>query len=335
MGHEKLFSFLKETDRKITEYYKNSADSRFFRPEHIYQGVMSYLLRPAKRLRPGVMMMSCGCFGGQEAVDKIVPAAAGLELFHTWTLVHDDIIDNDDLRRGSATVHVQLAEAGNHDLGLTGDLAREYGRSAAILAGDIQQGWVVSSFLECGLNGNFDPKVVMAIIKDLESRVIGELICGEMLDVQLGMVDFSSKMKVDEETVLEMEWLKTGILLDFSARSGAMFGLGISDADDRGVKALADFAGNCGRAFQLQDDILGITGNEKSLGKPIGSDIKEGKKTVIVLHALTNADEAQRERILDILGKRTADDKEVNEVTRLFSRAWRRRLRKGFGKFLY
>lgn len=315
MNHKRLFDFLKEADGKISNYFQTSRDRSFFRPEHIFRGVMSYLLRPAKRLRPGVMMMCCGCFAGQEMVDKIIPAAAGLELFHTWTLTHDDIIDNDSLRRGKATVHVELARAGEEDLGLTGDLAKEYGRSAAILAGDVQHGWVVSSFLECATSGNVSPGLIISIVKELESRVLGDLICGEMLDVQMGMVDFQSKLEIREKTVLEMEWLKTGILLEFSAKSGAMLGLGSANGEDERIRTLADFAGNCGRAFQLQDDILGIIGNEKSLGKPIGSDIREGKKTVIVLHALSNADTKQRRQLLATLGNRKASEDEVTETT--------------------
>ena len=317
MSHEKLYSFLKAVNDKVTHHFQTSGDRKFFRPEHIFRGVMSYLLRPAKRLRPGVMMMCCGCYGGAETVEKIVPAAAGLELFHTWTLTHDDIIDNDDLRRGNATVHVDLKAAGMEDLRMEETLAAEYGRSAAILAGDVQHGWVVSSFLELAQRGYFDPNLVIAIVKELESRVLGDLICGEMLDVQLGMVGFDSPMLINEETVLEMEWLKTGILLEFSAKSGAMLGLETVNGDDPRVRILADFAGNCGRAFQLQDDILGIVGNEKSLGKPIGSDIREGKKTVIILHALNNADEKQKNVIINILGKRRATEAEVNEVSTL------------------
>jgi geranylgeranyl diphosphate synthase type I len=315
MSHDKLYSFLKDTNAKITRHFETHGDRKYFRPEHIFRGVMSYLLRPAKRLRPGVMMMCCGCYGGEEKVEKIIPAAAALELFHTWTLTHDDIIDNDELRRGNATVHVDLRDAGVKDLALSGNMAEEYGRSAAILAGDVQHGWVVSSFLELAQSGAFDAGLIVAIVKELESRVLGDLICGEMLDVQLGMVDFDSPMKIDEQTVLEMEWLKTGILLEFSAKSGAMLGLGSSDGDDARVKTLSDFAGNCGRAFQLQDDILGIVGNEKSLGKPIGSDIREGKKTVIVLHALKNAEQKEKTDILTHLGNRTATDSEVKYVS--------------------
>lgn len=318
MNHERFFEYLRATDEKIKGYFSNSETRRHFRPAHIHDGVFSYLMRPAKRLRPAVMMLSCGCLGGDERSEAILPAAAGVELFHTWTLVHDDIIDNDGLRRGHNTVHVELARRGAEDLGLDEATAEEYGRSAAILTGDVQHGWVAGAFIECALGGVVDPKVVLALLHRLETQVLCDLIYGELRDVQLGLLDIDGQTEITEEDVLEMEWLKTGALYEFSAKAGGMMGKNSDDFEDGEVRALAAFAGNCGIAFQLQDDVLGVVGDEKQLGKPIGSDIREGKKTTIVLQSLRNANEEQRETILSTLGKREATEAGVSGVIDLF-----------------
>ncbi|MCG8375165.1 MAG: polyprenyl synthetase family protein [Chlorobiales bacterium] len=319
MGHDTFFQYLKDTDAKIKQYFRDSETKKHFRPSHIYDGVLSYLLRPAKRLRPAMMMLSCGCLSGTDKIASILPAAAGIELFHTWTLVHDDIIDNDHMRRGQNTVHVDLMKKGKNDLDLNDEEAEEYGRSIAILTGDVQHGWVVSAFVECALTYDIDPVLVLTLIKHLETEVLDNLIYGEVLDVQFSLQDFPEQITIDEEQVLKMEWLKTGVLYEFAAAAGAMMGKETTDFDDPDVRALAGFASNCGIAFQLQDDILGIVGDEKQLGKPIGSDIREGKKTTIVLQALKNADSVQNNRILSVLGNRSANDGDIAEIISLFN----------------
>lgn len=314
-GH--FFEFLKCTDGLVKGWFEASAAKALFRPAHIHDGVLSYLMRPAKRLRPAVMLLSCGCLGGEERMQAALPAACGLELFHTWTLVHDDIIDNDDLRRGQPTVHVDLRERGIADLGLSPATAEEYGRSIAILTGDVQHGWVINAFSQCARGHGVDAGLVLSLLDRLETFVLCNLMHGEVLDVQYSLLDLDAAIAIGEEKVIEMIWLKTGVLYEYSATAGAMIGLGTDDFSEPRVRALADFASNCGIAFQLQDDILGVVGNAHELGKPIGSDIREGKKTTIVLEALRRADEAQRRRILSVLGHREAPLEEIRNVITL------------------
>ena len=308
--------FLKEKEQELVKYIKKSDVQKYFRPKHIYDGVMSYVYRSAKRLRPSVLIMSCGCLGGEERI--AIPAAAAVELFHTWTLVHDDIIDNDNLRRGEPTSHRLLESAGKTDLNLDDELAEEYGRNIAILAGDIQHAWSVTFLIDTTTKMGVDPYITLEIIKHMESYAIGNLIYGETLDVQMGMTSSKDTMKFTEDDVINMIWGKTGVLYGFSAMAGGMIGKGTSDINDSQVTALKDFATNCGIAFQLQDDILGIVGDEKILGKPIGSDIREGKKTIIVLETLKNANEEQKDFILNMLGNKDADENDVEKVKDLF-----------------
>jgi len=259
--------------------------------------------------------MACGGVGGNE--DVAVPAAAGVEIFHTWTLVHDDLIDNDAFRRGFPTVHEAAAKESTKSFGFDEIRSKEYGRNIAILTGDIQHGWATTLFIDCALRKNVDLSVVVAILQHLQSYVLSNLIYGEVLDVQFGMASGTDWPNISEDRIVEMLWLKTGILYEFAGLAGAMIGKNTSNFDDTHVKAIKNFTGFCGTAFQLQDDIIGILGDEKETGKPVGSDIREGKKTVIIYEALKNANGFQKKEILSVLGQRDASVKRVREVTLL------------------
>lgn len=316
--HTELISFLKEKEREILAFIEESEVQKYIQPNDLCAAVRAYIFRPAKRLRPAVLIIACGCVGGTE--DQAIPAAAGVELFHTWTLVHDDLIDNDSLRRGSPTVHQLMAEAGRTGLSLAGKTAEEYGRHLAILAGDMQHAWAINLFIDLATKRNLDPRVVLKIISWLESYVTGNLLAGETLDVQLGIADITGGLNFSEDEIIRMLWLKTGVLYEFAGLAGAMIGKGATDFEDPEVKAVKEFTGNCGIAFQLQDDILGVLGDQKVLGKPVGSDIREGKKTTILYEALRNANEDERRTILQILGNKNAGADEIKKIIGLFKK---------------
>jgi geranylgeranyl diphosphate synthase type I len=279
-----------------------------FRPEHLQRAVYAYIERPAKRLRPALLLLCCGAVGGNEW--QALPAAAAVELFHTWTLVHDDIIDNDALRRGLPTVHVEAAGWATAEFAAAPAAAAAYGRDVAILAGDVQQAWATAMLLECAERG-VPARIVLGLVGRLQTVLNHRLIEGEMLDVQLSYRRLDS---VSEEEVLRMIGLKTGVLLEYCAAAGAAIGCGRLPGEDPVVDALGEFAHLCGVAFQLQDDVLGVTGDQTKLGKPLGSDIREGKATTIVLHALRTAAAPQAAVILRALGRAEAPAAEVDAV---------------------
>ena len=318
MDYKDLFAYLENVEEKIIDFITRSHVKKFFRPDDIYDSVFSYTYRPAKRLRPSVLLMACGSVGGDEREKMAVPAAAGVELFHTWTLVHDDLIDNDNLRRGELTVHEAMTEKSKKSLGLNDSLAKEYGRDIATLTGDVQHGWSITAFIDCALYMPVDPVLILRIIKHLQSYVLGTLVYGEVLDVQYGMKNGTDISDIDEDKIVHMLWLKTGVLYEFAGLAGALIGKNTTNFEDEEVNAIKCFSSNCGTAFQLQDDILGILGDKKSLGKPVGSDIREGKKTVIVYESLKNASNSEKKRILSVLGNKKACTDEIKEVTALF-----------------
>ena len=298
---ERFESALLDVRKSVYEYLKAPDYGRRFLPPDVYEAVYSYIDAGGKTLRPAVLLFSCGAVGGDEAI--ALPAAAAVEVYHTWTLVHDDIIDRDDKRRGHPTIHKQFRDKAAQMYHYATMEAQHYGLSVAILTGDLQQGWATELLCELYRKHGLDPAVALSLISDLKMNVQCTLIEGEMLDIWYAKQDIES---LSESLIVEMLWKKTGALYEFAGRAGAMIGLETPHPDHELVGALSRFASQCGTAFQLQDDILGIVGDEERLGKPVGSDIREGKRTTVIYYALKNAREAQRTQLLSILGNETA-----------------------------
>lgn len=319
MKYNELFVFLSGLEEKIKKMLKQEEIISLLKPYEINESVTSYLHRSAKRLRPAVFLMACGCLDKEVPIDTMLPVAFGIELFHTWTLVHDDIIDNDSLRRGGLTVHKNMEQWSLKKLGLNDKEAKEYGMDIAILAGDMQQAWAINFFVDFASKNTEYTKVILKLISLLETEVISELIYGEVLDVKYSYVykDIEKFLSIDESEIVNMLWLKTGVLYRFSALAGASLALKTDNFKEPSIVALSEFASKCGIAFQLQDDILGIVGTEDILGKPVGSDIREGKKTTILLEALKNANTEEKDIICKIVGNKHATDGEIQLVTKL------------------
>jgi geranylgeranyl diphosphate synthase type I len=291
----------------VYEYLNSERFRELFTSEHIRDSIYSYISQSGKSLRPSVLLFSCGAVGGDEAI--AIPAAAAIEVFHTWTIVHDDIIDRDDKRRGGLTVHEEFRRKAIDDFGYDEKEASHYGTCIAILAGDMQQGLAVSMLSELG--DPIDTRLVLYLIRDMELRVESLLIDGQFLDIRFSKLPIES-LNLDQ--ILDMLWKKTGILYEFCGKAGAMLGLNTIDPEHPYVKDLSSFTSKCGLAFQLQDDILGIIGDEKVLGKPVGSDIREGKRTVILAQTFKNANDLQKEQIVKIFGNKDASEKDIQKA---------------------
>ncbi|RME77228.1 MAG: polyprenyl synthetase family protein [Chloroflexi bacterium] len=301
-----LLEAIRTRKEKVYAHLMQKKYADLFEPEHIRSAVYSYIKGGGKSLRPVVLLLSCGAVGGDEEV--AIPAAAAVEVFHTWTLVHDDIIDRDEKRRGVPTVHTQYAEIARREMGHSEAEAAHYGLTIALLTGDLQQAWQIFLMAEAAQERGVDALLVLNLLTYLTARLAPTLIAGETLDVQY------SKRSVDqisEADILDMLWKKTGALYEFAGRAGAAIGLGDVTLEDPLVVNIARFCSQCGTAFQLQDDILGIVGDERRLGKPVGSDIREGKSTLITLKAFQNATPEQRAALRRILGNPQASEQEI------------------------
>lgn len=305
-----LLNELKAREVLIRNTFNQERYQQCFRPELLQQAVYSYIERPAKRLRPGILLFCCGAVGGSE--EQAVLAATSVEIYHTWTLVHDDIIDNDAKRRGFPTVHEQFRTQGLH-MGYSEREAAVLGRSIAILTGDLQHAWSIRLLLD-SIELGVPAPVICDLAQLLTTGVTNRLLEGEALDILFAREKITD---LSEAAVLNMLELKTGVLYEYAAMAGAAIGLKQTLAENPIIKSLGKFARLAGLAFQLYDDILGITGDEKLLGKPVGSDIREGKRTTIVLHAFHNAGTEERKYLMDNLGNPDLSEKDINRIRKV------------------
>ena len=232
-----------------------------------------------KRIRPSLLLMSADAFGANPR--DFVNQALAIEVFHNFTLLHDDVMDNAPVRRGKPTVHVKWSE------------------STAILSGDAM---LIKAY-ELLADGIPDDKLPSVLA--LFSRTAREVCEGQQLDME-----FESRNDVAESEYLEMIRLKTAVLLAASLKIGAL----LAGADEDKGDFIYEFGINIGLAFQLKDDLLDVYGDPDSFGKQVGGDIKERKKTFLLINAYAKATELQRERLDALLAEDDVDVKAVTEI---------------------
>ena len=297
---------LKEIAAQIDRVIRESPFPDGVLPDYLARAVRAYPERGGKRLRPAILMWSVGAAGGDPA--QGLYAAAALEVLHNWTLVHDDIIDEDAVRRGEPTAHVALAKSMP---GGAESRRAKFGSDMAILAGDVMQGWVFELLDRCELA----PELHKRVRREFRRRGYLELISGEAVDVELSYRDPAS---VTTEELYAMQRGKTGALLRLAAEAGAAIALGDAAWEHPQLLALGDFAENLALAFQLRDDELGIFGDPEKFGKPIGSDLGESKATLLLIHALRHAEPADRARLTALLGRAGYTAPELDEARAIF-----------------
>jgi len=268
----------------VVKHYARKVDDFIFRLlsvkpdiDFLYRACRHLLEAGGKRLRPFLVIQSCMAVGGSE--ESAIPFAAAVELVHNFTLIHDDIMDQDSFRRGVPTVHVL------------------WGVPTAILAGDLLFSKAFEAIFHNTATTHIPPHVVLRISRKL-AETVSTIAEGQALDMK-----FSGALKereVSEEDYFKVIAKKTAALFEASCEIGGLAGCGTNEQ----VHALSKYGYNIGLAFQMQDDILGVIADEKVLGKPVGSDLREGKCTLILIHALRNARDADRRFIMDIYGKK-------------------------------
>lgn len=289
----------KELDRVSKQITQIIAEDKFpsgISPECLASAVRAYPIHGGKRLRPALLMWSCGALGNTPDTAKY--AAAAVEIYHSWTLVHDDIIDNDSFRRGLKTSHMELATYAEQAYKREKTLTEKFGRDFAILAGDIQQAWSVSMLLR-SMEKGCSPALITELVGILQTTVNRRLISGEALDVEFPMRPLQS---ITQEEVMKMISGKTSCLLKFSVQCGGAIALNSADFTKEPLAALGCYAENLGIAFQLRDDYLGLFGDVKKFGKPLGSDFQEGKPTILYLEAMHRLSEAGKKHLQELTG---------------------------------
>lgn len=245
-----------------------------------------------KRLRPAFCYWGYVAAAGQPSQPQpLLDVASSLDLLHASALVHDDLIDAADTRRGLPAAHRQL-EALHRERGGRGS-ATEFGTSSAILLGDLLLMWSIELADNSGAPGLDRARPHLSAMRS-------EVTAGQFLDVSAqygvtGASTFAEELDVARR-VLEYK------SASYSIRRPALIGAALGGADDQLMGALAEFGSVIGRAFQLRDDVLGVYGDPAVTGKPHGGDIHEGKRTVLVLTALSNSSAAEARELDDLLG---------------------------------
>ena len=254
------------------------------RPASLYEPIRYVLSMGGKRIRPVLMLLSYNLF--KEDPETILMPACALETYHNYTLLHDDLMDNADLRRGHETVH------------------KKWNANTAILSGDSMLVLAYQRMQQCSSDKMAE---VLALFTETALE-IGE---GQEYDMA-----FEHRDDVSEEEYIEMIRLKTSVLLACALKIGAILaGASKEDADN-----LYRFGEQIGLAFQLQDDFLDVYGDTRVFGKAIGGDIMSNKKTFMLINALNHANEEQRRQLESWIGATEFDrDEKVAAVTRLYN----------------
>lgn len=266
----------------VNEFLANLPYER--KPKSLYEPIRYVLSMGGKRIRPTLMLLGYNLF--KDNPEKILMNAVALETYHNYTLLHDDLMDNADLRRGHETVH------------------KKWDANTAILSGDSMLVLAYERMAQC------DEKHLAKVLKLFTTTAleIGE---GQQFDME-----FENRNDVKEEEYIEMIRLKTSVLLACALKMGAI----LADASDEDAENLYKFGEQIGLAFQLQDDYLDVYGDTKVFGKEIGGDITSNKKTYMLINAFNLANDTQRAELQKWVDTKDFDRAEkVAAVTRLYN----------------
>ncbi len=253
-------------------------------PKHLYEA-MSYMLKMGgKRLRPTLLLMTCDMFEGD--IDQALSPAIGIELFHNFTLIHDDIMDEAPLRRGEASVH------------------QKFGRNTAILAGDLMFNQAMGKMTQV-------PSHALPLVLEYFNDTAAKVCEGQQMDM-----NFENNQQVEEQKYIDMVVHKTASLIAGSLAIGSI----LASADRREIELMYHFGKNCGIAFQLRDDVLDIFGKRNKTGKQIGGDIVNNKKTYLLVKAYQNANAQQADRLTRLMqSEKKSTNEKIQQVYDLFN----------------
>jgi geranylgeranyl diphosphate synthase type I len=278
---------------EILEQYKGEVESeleqhlpRTGEPSEFYASVWDLLDRGGKRIRPALTFLACECVQGRR--EDCIGAAAAVELLHNMTLVHDDIEDESELRRGKPCIH------------------KIYGIPTAINAGDA----MLIKVFEIANSSKIPQDRRHSLISRIAKRAY-EITLGQAFEFSM-----LNRKEFTEDDVIRLLRHKTGALIGLSTESGAIAGGGSQEQ----IQALGKFGETVGIAFQIVDDILNVKGDVKEYGKEIGGDIREGKKTVMASHLLSVATSPDKKTFMRSLGKKGITKSEIRKAIGLYDK---------------
>ncbi len=293
-----LKNFKKSVDQELVRFFaRKLKEMEKFGPsgKNALKSIKDLTLAGGKRVRAAFMYWGYVGAGGKE-IKKITEASISIELTHIFLLIHDDIIDRDNFRHGVQSIHMRYEKMARKFF--KGTEPAHFGNSMGLIIGDM----AAALGNEIIFNSRFEPEIVLRALDKLQD-IVTTTVSGEIFDVML-----EARGKASEKDVLEVFENKTA---KYTVEGPLHLGAMLAGADEKILKNYSEYAVPVGIAFQIQDDILGAFGNEKKLGKPVCSDLREGKQTLLVIKALENGNAQQRKLIKNLLGKKDVTPGEI------------------------
>ncbi len=299
-------NLVKQIDASLKEFmYKNTKaiDKNEFL-QFYYDEIERFLFSGGKRVRPILMVTSGLAVNPDINENGIIKVALSLELLHNASLIHDDIMDNAETRRGKKAFHKVLALYSKQNHSDTIQNHEDFGVSMGILGGDFAYNMAYKAIHV----NEFPPETVLKASLEFNEGFF-KVVRGVIIET-----DLMGRFNVSEKDYLTMVKGKTAALFNAATKMGAI----LANATESQIDNLGFFGKNSGIAFQIVDDIIGSFGNAKKTGKPIDSDIKEGKKTLLLIKALEFADDSERKTLEGIVGNRNASNDNIESVRGIF-----------------
>ena len=269
---------IEKNAKTVNRYLKTKLKGN---PKMLYDAAGHLIINGGKRLRPYMVIKSCQILGGKTS--KAMQAASAVEMVHNFTLVHDDIMDNDEMRHGVPTVH------------------KKFGMPVAILAGDVLFSKAFQIISDVKLSGNS----MTQLISRLATACV-EVCEGQIMDIKMA----EGKKIPSQSEYIKMIGKKTAALFDVSCAMGAI----CATNKTTDVANLSSFGNNLGIAFQITDDLIGVMGDPKVTKKPVGNDLREGKKSLPILMAIKSAKGKNKAIILEAFGNQKASKSDVKKA---------------------
>ena len=266
--------------------------------QEVVANIKEYTLRGGKRLRPIFLIYGYKCLT-EANIDAVIEASISVELMQSYLLIHDDIMDEDELRRGKPTFHIVYEHICNTLFG--GGATRKFGENIAILAGDLLEAYGIDVLT----NSRFKEEYVTRALRKY-AEIVKNVGYGQILDIMS-----EKKNAITEAEILQIHKLKTA---SYTIENPLQIGAILAGAVEADLEVMSNYGIPLGLAFQIQDDILGLFGTEEKIGKPVGSDIQEGKKTLLILHALSNCSEKEKGYIISALGNADVTMAEIDRI---------------------
>jgi len=273
----KVSNSIKKNAKFVNKFLKKELNGD---PKQLYDAASHLIIHGGKRLRPYLVLKSCQMLGGKQS--DAISAASAVEMIHNFTLVHDDIMDNDEMRHGVTTTH------------------KKFDIPLAILAGDVLYSKAYNTISsKSKLSSNYTTQLVSKLSKT----------CIEICEGQVNDIKFAENKKIPtEKEYIKMIEKKTAVLFEVSCAMGAI----CAKRKQKDVKNLSAFGRNLGIAFQITDDLIGIIGDSKITKKPVGNDIREGKKSLPIILAIKKARGQNRTKIMRVFGNSGASKQQIN-----------------------